>query len=53
MIFETILVISYFVIIYSTAIGYGYAFNSFFLKDTNNNSKGEIGIYGLFFLGFL
>jgi hypothetical protein len=53
MIFETILVISYFVIIYSTSLGYGYAFNSFFLKDTNNNSKGEIGIYGLFFLGFL
>ncbi len=53
MILETIFVISYFVIIYSTSLGYGYAFNSFFLKNTGNNSKGEIGIYGLFFLGFL
>lgn len=53
MILETILVISFFFIIYSTSLGYGYVFNSFFLKDTSINSKGEIGIYGLFFLGFL
>ncbi len=53
MILETILAISYFVIIYCNSIAYGNVFNNLILNNTSNHSNGETGLYGLFFLGFL
>ena len=43
----------FFIIIYLSAVGYGFFFQKFFFENNIHNSIGETGIFGLFFLSFI
>ena len=53
MILEIIISITFFSLVYFTSIGYGLLLNKIIIKDKSNQSIGEIGINGLFFLSFI
>ena len=53
MIQEIISSLFFFILIYLSSLGYGIIFKKFLFGDKLNNSLGETGFFGLFFLCFI
>ena len=53
MIQEIISSLFFFILIYLSSLGYGIVFKKFIFGDKLNNSLGETGFFGLFFLSFI